>query len=84
MEESIPLYICIATCMNVSSSSMVISSGATVCRHSEMNDVVAVPSSCDRFKSDNGEGNEELGSRSSFWTNYMYHIATILLPQTKV
>jgi hypothetical protein len=48
--ENIPPYICIAIPMNVSSSSMVIVSGVTVCSDSEMNDVVAVPSSYNRLK----------------------------------
>jgi hypothetical protein len=45
--------------MNVSSSSMVIFSGETVFRDSEMNDVVAVPSSWHRDEWYSGEVKEE-------------------------
>ena len=84
MEDNVPAYICIATCMNISSSSMVNFSGATVCKDSEINDVVAVPSSCDGFKSYNSEVKEEHDLQSSVWTDYRCYIAMTLPPQSKV
>jgi hypothetical protein len=49
-----------------------------------MNDVVAVPSSCDGFKSNSGEVKEEHDLQSSVWTDYRYHIAMTWPPQSKV
>jgi hypothetical protein len=53
--DGLPVYIWIATSINVSSSSIVIFSGSIVCNDSEMNDVVAVPSSWHSVESHNGE-----------------------------
>jgi hypothetical protein len=83
-EDGIPPYICIATRMNVFSSSIVIFSGATVYRASEINDVVAVPSSWYRDEYDNGKVNQEHDSQYSSSIDHRYHTAMILLPPSKV